>query len=187
MTTLAQLRKAALALPETEEGTHFGIAAFSVRGKGFASVTKDGYVQLRLPRDEAEAAVAAHPGGELLTRGAAPIGFRVPLADINGKDLNALVRAAWFGRAPKRLAASLAEAEAAADGSADGASAHEGDLPGGIGRPATRALFGAGLTTLERVAGRTEAELLALHGVGPKAVRILKQTLAERGLALRSP
>ncbi len=39
MTTLAQLRKAALALPETEEGTHFGMVAFSVRGKGFASVT----------------------------------------------------------------------------------------------------------------------------------------------------
>lgn len=32
-----------------------------------------------------------------------PIGAKVPLADINGKDLNALVRQAWACRAPKRL------------------------------------------------------------------------------------
>ncbi|MFH9060428.1 hypothetical protein ACH4GM_04270 [Streptomyces coeruleorubidus] len=48
MTTVTQLRKAALALPEAEEGTHFGMVAFAVRGRGFASVTKDGRVQLHL-------------------------------------------------------------------------------------------------------------------------------------------
>jgi hypothetical protein len=32
MTTVAQLRKSALALPETEEGTHFGMVAFSENG-----------------------------------------------------------------------------------------------------------------------------------------------------------
>ena len=31
----------------------------------------------------------------------------------------------------------------------------------------------------------SEADLLALHGVGPKAVALLRQTLAERGLAFR--
>ena len=178
MTTLAQLRKAALALPEVEEGTHFGMVAFSVRGKGFASVTKDGHLQLQLPQDEIEAAVAAHPSGERLLRSGTPIGFCVPLADIDGKDLNALVRASWFSRAPKRLAASPAAAEAAAD-------APGGDLPAGIGKPATRALLGAGLKTLEQVAQRTESELLALHGVGPKAVRILSEALEQRGLTLR--
>ena len=183
MTTLAQLRKAALALPETEEGTHFGMVSFAVRGKGFASVTKDGHLQLQLPLGEAEAAVAAHPGGELLTRGATPIGFRAPLADVNGKDLNALVRASWTARAPKRLAASLAAAESAAEPAGPGGG---GGLPSGIGKPAARALAGAGLTTLEQVADRTEAELLALHGVGPKAVWILSETLADRGLTLRT-
>lgn len=49
MTTKAQLRKAALALPETGEDTHFGMLAYSVRGKGFASLTDDGWVQLQLP------------------------------------------------------------------------------------------------------------------------------------------
>jgi hypothetical protein len=49
VTTPAQLRKAALALPETTEGKHFGSAAFfSVRGRGFASLTKDGIVQLKV-------------------------------------------------------------------------------------------------------------------------------------------
>jgi hypothetical protein len=112
MTTLSQLRKAALALPEVAEGTHFGMVAFSVRGKGFASVTSDGQLQLHLPDAEAQAAEAAHPTGERLVRMGTPIGFRVPLADINGKDLTALVRAAWVGRAPKRLVAALAAADA---------------------------------------------------------------------------
>ena len=176
MTTLAQLRKAALALPEVEEGTHFGMVAFAVRGKGFASVTEDGLVQLQMPDADAEAAVAAHPTGERLVRMGTPIGFRAPLADIDGQQLNALVRAAWFGRAPKRLAAALAGAEAAAD--------QPGELPAGIGRPATRALFGAGIRTLDQVAAHSAAELLAMHGVGPKAVRILGEALAERGMSL---
>ena len=55
-----------------------------------------------------------------------------------------------------------------------------------IGAPATRALASAGVTRLSEVAGWSEAELLALHGVGPRAVRILGEALAERGLALRS-
>ncbi len=58
------------------------------------------------------------------------------------------------------------------------------DLPKGIGAPATRALTGAGYHTLDRLAGVPAAELLALHGVGPKAIRILSEVLAERGQAL---
>jgi hypothetical protein len=57
-----------------------------------------------------------------------------------------------------------------------------GDLPP-IGRPANGALLQAGVTTLSRVAERTRGELLALHGVGPKAIRILEAALEERGLA----
>lgn len=56
-----------------------------------------------------------------------------------------------------------------------------------IGRPATRALEQIGVSTLEQVAGRSEAELLALHGVGPRAVRMLREALADAGLAFRSP
>lgn len=56
-----------------------------------------------------------------------------------------------------------------------------GDLPK-IGRPAASALLTIGVTTLEQVAAMREAELLALHGVGPKAVRILRAALAEQGM-----
>ena len=55
------------------------------------------------------------------------------------------------------------------------------DLPRGIGRPATRALHLAGHTRLADLTRVREAELLRLHGVGPKAVRVLREALAERG------
>ena len=54
-----------------------------------------------------------------------------------------------------------------------------------ISAPATRALTGAGYRCLEQLAAISEGELLALHGVGPKAVVVLRQALAERGLAFR--
>lgn len=178
MTTVAQLRKAALALPEVEEGTHFGMVSFSVRSKGFANVTEDGTVQLQLSDEDAATALAAHPTGERLTRFDKPIGFRVPLADVDGQELNWLVRRAWFHRAPKWLAATLADAD-------KGVAPAGSDLPKAIGRPATQALLGAGLSTLDLVATRSADELLAMHGVGPKAVRILAEALEERGSALR--
>jgi hypothetical protein len=176
MTTVAQLRKAALGLPEVAEGTHFGMVAFRVRDKGFASLTKDGWVQLQTSDSDAVAALEAHPGAERLERMGTPIGVRVRLADIDGQSLNALVRQAWFARAPKRLAATVRQADAGEPGSA-------GDLPAAIGRAATRALLGAGISTLAQVATRTEQELLDLHGVGPKAVRILGDALRARGLS----
>jgi predicted flap endonuclease-1-like 5' DNA nuclease len=49
------------------------------------------------------------------------------------------------------------------------------DLPPAIGKPALNALHSANITTLQQIATLTDKELLALHGVGPKAVRILKE------------
>ncbi len=49
------------------------------------------------------------------------------------------------------------------------------------GGPASRALELAGYTTLESVAEVPDEELLVLHGVGPKAVRIIREALAELG------
>jgi hypothetical protein len=51
-----------------------------------------------------------------------------------------------------------------------------------IGAPATRALTAEGITTLESVAGRPARRLQALHGVGPRAIRILAQALAAADL-----
>ena len=57
-------------------------------------------------------------------------------------------------------------------------------FPRGIGRPATGALLAAGYTDLTQLDGMAERELLRMHGVGPKAVAVLREALAERGLAL---
>jgi len=103
MTTVDDVRKAALDLPGVEEGTHFGMVSFSVRGRGFASVTQDDAVQLHMPPDDAEHALTAHPTAERLVRMGRPIGIRVPLADLDAPALNVLVHAAWRSRAPKSL------------------------------------------------------------------------------------
>lgn len=57
------------------------------------------------------------------------------------------------------------------------------EFPKAIGKPATRALILAGLTRYEQLASVSAAELLQLHGVGPKSIRILSEELAQRGLA----
>jgi predicted flap endonuclease-1-like 5' DNA nuclease len=53
-----------------------------------------------------------------------------------------------------------------------------------IGAPATRALNNAGYTSLRQLAGVPRAELAKLHGMGPKALRIIEDNLAEQGLRL---
>jgi DNA-directed RNA polymerase alpha subunit len=50
--------------------------------------------------------------------------------------------------------------------------------------PATRALHNAGFTTLRQVADVPRRELAELHGMGPKALRIIDEALAEHGLEL---
>ena len=60
----------------------------------------------------------------------------------------------------------------------------DSDLPK-IGAPATRALASIGAARIEHVADRSELELLALHGFGPRALGILRDALAEQGLSLR--
>jgi hypothetical protein len=58
------------------------------------------------------------------------------------------------------------------------------DLPR-IGAPATRALAGIGVTRLSQLTEHRGDELLKLHGMGPRAIAILRQALADQGLSLR--
>ena len=55
-------------------------------------------------------------------------------------------------------------------------------LPTTIGAPALRALDGAGITSLAQLEGYTPEEIGELHGVGPKAIRLLEAALQEHGL-----
>lgn len=61
----------------------------------------------------------------------------------------------------------------------------ESDFPK-IGAPATRALEAHGYTQLKQLTKLSEAELTQLHGVGPKAVRILKDALKAKGLSFKA-
>ena len=66
-----------------------------------------------------------------------------------------------------------------------GNEANATELTPRIGRPATAALTLAGYATYASLARVTAKEVLALHGVGPKAIRVLEEELAARGLAFR--
>lgn len=69
----------------------------------------------------------------------------------------------------------------------DRARGQEPELPSGlpkVGKPAGRALQSAGYHTLEQLNGASEAALLKLHGVGPKAIRILREAMEARGFQM---
>jgi hypothetical protein len=59
----------------------------------------------------------------------------------------------------------------------------ETDFPTGMGKPAQRALAGAGYVRLEQLTQVSEAEILELHGMGPKAMEVLRRALEARGLS----
>ncbi|MCH7232493.1 hypothetical protein L0U85_16765 [Glycomyces sp. L485] len=168
MTTSAQLRKGALSNPEVVEDDADGALVFTVAGKEFASLDSDARVRLRL-----RAAEAGDMAAQYETAERAGDFVRLPIDDIDGQALNHWVRRAWLRCAPPELAARASAAEKAGAGEV-------GDLPKAIGRPATRALANAGVTTLDQVAGLSDSELKGLHGVGPRAVRILREALEAR-------
>jgi hypothetical protein len=65
-----------------------------------------------------------------------------------------------------------------------GMTSQDADLPRNIGAPATRALTAAGYTRLSELASVPAAELAKLHGVGPKALRLLREALEQHGMSL---
>ena len=52
-----------------------------------------------------------------------------------------------------------------------------------LAAPARRALAGAGYTRLEQLTQVSEAEIKALHGMGPNAIETLRAALKSRGWA----
>jgi predicted flap endonuclease-1-like 5' DNA nuclease len=165
MTSRAQLRKTALSLPGSAEDAGDDLIGFTVHGTPFASLSGDDVVHLHLPAADADAFRTAYPAAVTSADGT-----RVALADVDGQQLNHWVRRAWLAHAPRSLAARAAAADTVAAGAG-------GDLPKAIGGPATRGLANAGITTLAQIAPMSDTDLLALHGVGPKAVRLLREAL----------
>ena len=58
----------------------------------------------------------------------------------------------------------------------------ESDLPK-LASPAHRALAGAGISRLIQLTRGSEAEIARLHGIGPNAIRALRQALEAKGLS----
>ena len=56
----------------------------------------------------------------------------------------------------------------------------------GMGEPARRAVREAGFAYLEELITASHADLARLHGMGPKALRILADELAARGLGFKA-
>ncbi len=57
------------------------------------------------------------------------------------------------------------------------------DLPPRLSQPAQRALAGAGIQSLEQLSRFSEAEIKKLHGIGPRAMDLLKKSMEEKGLS----
>lgn len=64
--------------------------------------------------------------------------------------------------------------------------ASESELTPAIGKVARRELATYGVRTYADLTVVTSRELLAIHGVGPKAIRILDDELRRRGLSFRT-
>jgi hypothetical protein len=62
----------------------------------------------------------------------------------------------------------------------------ESDLPAGLAQPAVRALAAAGYLHLEQFTKLSEAEVKKLHGMGPKAMELIRRALAEKGMTFGS-
>jgi hypothetical protein len=121
MATWDDVRRIALALPEVTEGTRWGTASWSVRGKGFVWERPLRKADLAALGDRA-------PKGDILGVRVADVGVKealladdprvyfttphfdgypavlVELANATLEDLQEVVPEAWLAQAPKRLA-----------------------------------------------------------------------------------
>jgi hypothetical protein len=102
------VRRLALALPETEERLAWGMPTFRVRGKIFAApADDDASVGVKCPVDERAELIAAEPEKFFIRPGHDDnfAWVRVRLAALeNAKELREILADSWRQAAPKRLA-----------------------------------------------------------------------------------
>jgi DNA-directed RNA polymerase alpha subunit len=54
-----------------------------------------------------------------------------------------------------------------------------------VGNPALNALENIGITTIHQLTKMTEKETLKIHGVGPKAVSVIKEAMKKDGISFK--
>jgi len=104
VTSLAEARRLALALPEAVEADHHGKPSFRVAGAIFATLWDDTHMNVML--DEAGILTAVEALPEACAEvwwGKRLSAVRVTLADVDAEALGELLADAWERRAPKRL------------------------------------------------------------------------------------
>jgi len=60
----------------------------------------------------------------------------------------------------------------------------EAPFPAGVAKPAQRALASIGVTRLDQITRFSRSELGELHGMGPKALRLIEEALRAQGKSL---
>lgn len=108
MATIHDVRRIALALPETTEKPMYGTPGFRVRDKAFARLREEGDVLVVwcADEDEKEAFIATQPDTFFTLPhydGYALVLVRLPAIDI--EELREILTDAWRVRAPHRLVA----------------------------------------------------------------------------------
>ena len=110
MTTLAQARKLALALPETTEQDHHDMTSFRVKGKIFATVPDDHHLRIMVDEMEIRAAVAENPDAcQELYWGKRLAAVVVDLRRAKSAMVKDLLTDAWIAKAPASLVKALAD------------------------------------------------------------------------------
>ena len=114
MVTFEMVRRLALALPETTEGTSYGTPAFRVRGKFLARLREEGILVVKVGNDAPDALIQMQPETYFITpHYAGSSAVLVRLALIAEDELRDLLADAWRSNAPKRLVATASlQAEA---------------------------------------------------------------------------
>src|SRR5690349_14398874 len=101
----ADVRRAALALPEAAEEPHFDTNSFRIRGKIFATLPPDGkHVHIFVGEAEREIMSTTAPDSwERLWWGKKVVGLRAQLDRAAVRDVKKMLAAAWRRKAPKAL------------------------------------------------------------------------------------
>lgn len=104
---LAEARRLALALPESNEEPHFHYTSFRIRGKIFATAPPEGeHLHVFVADDERDQALALAPERvEKLHWGEKFVGLRILLAQARPSLVKRLLAHAWARKAPKALRA----------------------------------------------------------------------------------
>ncbi|MFD4173108.1 MULTISPECIES: MmcQ/YjbR family DNA-binding protein [Streptomyces] len=120
--TAADVRSAALSLPDTTEKLAWGQPTFRVAGKIFASLGDDGTAMgVKCPREDRAELIAAEPEKFFIREGHDDhyAWMRVRLSALEDEaELAAILADSWRQVAPRRLAAAHPELDVAGEGAA---------------------------------------------------------------------